>query len=230
MGISAIQKTNVSEQVYEQLREQLLAGEWRPDDKLPSENELAALFGVSRVTVRQALQRMAAQGLLETRLGEGTFVRRYTPGLFMANVIPAAFLTGSPLADVLEFRRMIEAPTAELAIQKATDGDILALGEIYERMSAARLSDKAFFRADFEFHLQFALMTRNSLLAETYRVLQDIFLYGMKEVVRARGHSQGLYYHGLLLEAARGRDAVRCGKIMAEHIENTYEDMKTKNQ
>ena len=58
--------------MFDQLREQILSGGWKPGDKLPSENELAAQFGVSRVTVRNALQRLSGLGLLETRFGEGS--------------------------------------------------------------------------------------------------------------------------------------------------------------
>ena len=59
MSIKKVVKSSVSQQVFDQLREQILSGGWKPGDKLPSENELAAQFGVSRVTVRNALQRLS---------------------------------------------------------------------------------------------------------------------------------------------------------------------------
>ncbi|MDR1060484.1 MAG: GntR family transcriptional regulator [Clostridiales bacterium] len=328
MAIQAIKKIRVGDQVHAQLVEQLLRGAWKPGDRLPSENGLALMFGVSRVTVRQALQKMVAQGLVETRQGDGTFVRSYAPALSMNNVMPAAVLSDNSLADALEFRRIIEAPTAALAVKKATDEDIRRLGDIYDRMlacdrtaaaeagvmgaraeaggaaggreragaggaataeagatgeragasaaggaapalgewpaalvaeagatyisaagatsatiaetdSEARLAgaaaeagatgapeyDQSFYVADFEFHMYFAQMTRNMLLVETYRALRDVFLSAMKEIVGARGRSHGIYYHGLLLDATRARDAALCEKLMAEHIDNTCEDM-----
>ena len=63
MSIKKVVKSSVSQQVFDQLREQILSGGWKPGDKLPSENELAAQFGVSRVTVRNALQRLSGLGL-----------------------------------------------------------------------------------------------------------------------------------------------------------------------
>ena len=73
MAIKKVVKSSVSQQVFDQLREQILSGSWKPGQKLPSENELAAQFGVSRVTVRNALQKLSGLGLLETRFGEGSF-------------------------------------------------------------------------------------------------------------------------------------------------------------
>ena len=75
-GVKPIKRVSVGEQVFTQLKELLVQGEWKPGEKLPSENELAAQFGVSRITVRQALQKLGALGLVETRLGEGSFVKQ----------------------------------------------------------------------------------------------------------------------------------------------------------
>ena len=66
--------------MFEQLKDNLIQGTWKPGEKLASENELASLFGVSRITIRQALSRLAALGLVETRLGEGSFVAEQSPG------------------------------------------------------------------------------------------------------------------------------------------------------
>jgi len=83
MAIRKIKRQSVSDQVFEQLKEQLLMNEWRRGEKLPSENELATSFDVSRVTVRHALQKLTALGLIETKLGEGSFVRDVAPGISM---------------------------------------------------------------------------------------------------------------------------------------------------
>lgn len=75
MVIKPINKVNVSEQVFSQLKKAIVEGVWKPGDKIPSENELASSFGVSRMTVRQSLQKLIALGLIETKLGDGSYVR-----------------------------------------------------------------------------------------------------------------------------------------------------------
>lgn len=226
MAIEQVKRLSISEQAYEQLRRQIGQGEWKPGDRLPSENELAAALGVSRITVRQALQKLATQGLVETKLGEGTFVRVFTPGSLMHGMLPAFFLGGSTLLEVLEFRGLIEAPIAELAAQKAQDADIRTLETIYDRMLKSRDTGKVFFHADLDFHLELASITGNSLAIETYTILKDLLEIAMERIVSIRGDMQGVYYHQLLLEAMRRRDAKACRSIMENHINDTYQSIE----
>ena len=69
MAIQKISRDSISDQVFAQMKEQILRGEWPPGEKIPSENELARQFGVSRITVRNALQKLCALELLETHFG-----------------------------------------------------------------------------------------------------------------------------------------------------------------
>ena len=92
MGIKPIKRVNVGEQVLLQLKKMLIDGEWAPGSKIPSENELAELFEVSRITVRQALQKLNALGLIETRLGDGSYVRNLDIGDSMNALIPFIYL------------------------------------------------------------------------------------------------------------------------------------------
>ena len=124
MGIKPIKKVNVGEQVFEQLKRMLIEGEWEPGSKIPSENELADLFNVSRITVRQALQKLNALGLIETKLGEGSFVKSVDIGESMNALIPVMYLGEHSASQVFEFRQIIETECARLACERATEEDI----------------------------------------------------------------------------------------------------------
>jgi GntR family transcriptional regulator, transcriptional repressor for pyruvate dehydrogenase complex len=223
MGIQPIKKANISEQVFEQLKQQLIAGEWKSGDKIPSENELAVAFGVSRVTVRQALQKMTVLGLIETRLGEGSFVKEIKPGVYMNTLIPMAYLGEQSLLEVLEFRQAIEVKTAELAAKRATDEDIEGLEKIFDRMKKYKDDARRFSEADLDFHLKLAEMTDNSLIIETHNIIKDILSVAMQHIVEKLGNTKGLYYHEMLLEATKERDYKKCGDIMAHHVDETYD-------
>lgn len=225
MAIHPIKRVNISEQVFVQLKDQILRGEWKQGDRLPSENELAAALGVSRVTVRQAIQRLTALGLVETKLGEGSFIRTLTPGTYMNHMIPMAYLNDNSMLEVLEFRRAIESTTAELAAQKADEQDIRTLEDILQKMRADKDDMRKFSRADFEFHLELAKMTKNSLIIETYNILSDLLKTALERIVSRRGNSQGLYYHDLLLQAVKEHDSEKCRRIMTEHLNDTYDSM-----
>ena len=103
MGLSPVKRESISEQVYEQIKQMIIDREWELGEKLPSETELGNILGVSRVTVRQALQKLAVLGLVETRLGEGTFVCEANMAARMkASLVPDIYLTPHSTEEVLD--------------------------------------------------------------------------------------------------------------------------------
>lgn len=202
MEIKPIKRIKVGEQVFQQLKEILLAGEWRPGDKVPSENELAQQFDVSRITVRQALQRLGALGLIETRRGEGSFVKEIDVGDSMNALIPTIYLGGNTQLEIIEFREIIETECAGLAAKRATPKDVEDLRAIWERMNDCKIrSDlQGFGEADFDFHFKIAEITKNPLIMKTNLILRDILQHAMRETIDKMGCENGLYYHNKLIE------------------------------
>ena len=74
-GFESLKKQDIKEQVFEQLLMKIEMGEWKPGEKPPSENELTKAMGVSRITIREAIQKLVAINVVETFQGKGTFVR-----------------------------------------------------------------------------------------------------------------------------------------------------------
>lgn len=127
MEIKPIRKVNVGEMVFNQLQDLLIRGEWKPGDRLPSENELAELFHVSRITVRQALQKLSAMGLIETRLGEGSFVRKVDASESMNALVSTLYLDNASSLQVFEFREILDTEAAGLAVERGTEAEIQEL-------------------------------------------------------------------------------------------------------
>ncbi len=219
MAIQKINKSSVSTQVFEQMKEQLLTGEWKPGEKLPSENELAALFGVSRVTVRNALQKLAALELVETRFGEGTFVRELQAGTSFQQLVPSVYLNRDSFGEVIQFRKIIEGPVCRLACEMATEEDVRRLEAIYLAMEAARDERKAFGRQDFRFHRELARITQNSIVNQIYHIMGDVLLAALDRIVEQRGNQAGLHYHGEILQAIREKDCARAEEQMDRHMD-----------
>lgn len=218
MSIKPIKKVNVSEQVFEQMKELLTKGEWKPGEKLPSENELAEKFCVSRITVRQALQKLNVLGLLETRLGEGSFVRQIEPGDSMNALLPAVLLNRDMLMQVEEFREIIEVEAVKLAVERASEEDIANLKKILRRMETCQGNSKKFGAADLEFHMKLGEMTRNDLMVKTQGILQSTLQEAIEDIVAGVGYAPGIYYHGQLIEAIENHDGRRAADIMKEHL------------
>lgn len=224
MDIQPIHRATVSEQVFSQLKQKIIEGQWVQGEKLPSENDLAEGFQVSRVTIRHAIHKLVALGLAETRTGEGTFIRALTPGALMQGMIPAAFLTPRDTLEVLDFRYVLEVETAGLAARRHKDGDVASLETQLGVMLEARSDPWAFSQADLDFHMLIARITRNSLIIETYHILRDILEVCMKETVDSLGVEIGIPFHKLLITAIRERDADDARRIMREHMDATRQE------
>lgn len=225
MKIKPIRRVNVSDQVFEQMKSLILSGEWEAGVRLPSENNLATLFSVSRITIRQAIQRLVALGLAETHPGEGTYIRTLSSNQSIVGLAPAAYLGDDNMRSVLEFRKAIEVYTAELAAQKADSDDIAKLESILDEMEQEKGDLERFSEIDYSFHYELAVISRNPLIVGSYDLIRDVLRSTFKEIVQKRGRSQGIYYHREILDSIIDKDAERCRVLMTQHIDDTYDDM-----
>ena len=221
--IEPIRKVDVSKQGVGQMLEMIYSGQWKSGDRLPSELELCGLFGVSRVIIRQAIQKLAALDLVETRHGEGSFIKDVSPGGSMNALMPEIYLRGGEdaLRQVLEYREIIEVHSCRLAAERAEAEDCQVLREnvaLMEQMVSAEDS-KGFAQADLDFHLQIARMTRNSIILRIHEILGTILMGAMHDTIRRMGF-MGLWYHQAILEAIEQRDGDRAAALMQEHLSN----------
>ena len=225
MPIRSIQRSMLSEQIFQQIKDSIVRGEWLPGDKLPSEHELCQLFHVSRVPIREALRKLCAIGVLETRRGEGTYVSYLTAGSFMNSLLPILILNKKNMMDILQYRSMVEGESAALAAQNATDEDLIKMQECVEVITKLARPCLEFSQADLRFHRLVAEATQNSLIKGIAIVIQDILLGYYRKINEIMGIERAIYYHTLIFEAIRARDAENARKWMNEHVRTTVEDM-----
>ena len=174
--IRKIVRDGVSDQVYVQLKENIIQGVWQPGLKIPSENQLVSLFGVSRASIRMAIQRMITLGLLESRVGDGTYVRAFTPGAYV-NELVSLGLRPQHQIEIMEFRKALETEALKLAVERATDEDLAELEAIHIRAREAfkNLDLETYFREDLQFHTQIFKMSKNSIFATAVQTLSEVF-------------------------------------------------------
>lgn len=220
MEIKPIKRIKVVEQVFQQLKQLLINGEWNPGDKVPSENELADKFNVSRITIRQALQRLNTLGLIETRRGEGSFVKAVDVGDSMNALIPAMYLGDNSPLEIIEFREIIETECAGLAAKRANTTDVKDLKELWEGMNDCKMNcdPEGFGKADLDFHFKVAEITKNSLIIKTNLILRDILEYAMKSTIDKMGYENALFYHKKLIQEIEDHNSAAASKTMREHI------------
>ena len=225
--LKPIKKESVRVQVFRQLRDQVLRRTWPPGSKIPSEHELSRTMGVSRVSIREGIQHLVSLGILETRHGEGTFVRELSGEIYFNSLIPLMALDETDIFHVLEYRRIIEKGTAALAAERATDHDVAEMEAVYDRMVRSQDDVAEFARADLEFHLVVAKATGNSVLIKVNNVLRSVLSVSMENIVSTLGMRDGLHYHRLLIEAVRSRNAPEAERLMEEHVVRTIERLRS---
>ncbi|NCB50592.1 MAG: FadR family transcriptional regulator [Clostridia bacterium] len=176
-----IKKVSASEMVCESLQSQIASGAWKTGDRLPSESDLARRFGVNRLTVRMALQKLNALGVLETRTGSGTYVIEFDFENYLREASKFYEQTGL-IDDVREFRDHMEIECARLAIERGTEEELKKLEKLAivhrEEWESHDGSDhenwcRRVALADLEFHEQVCRMSHNLLYTYAFAVARE---------------------------------------------------------
>jgi GntR family transcriptional repressor for pyruvate dehydrogenase complex len=224
--LKPVKRRNVKDQVFEQLKDQILKRVWLPGTKIPSENVLVEELGVSRVSIRGAVQMLASLGLVETHQGGGTFVREYTGEIFLNPLFPMLALEATDVFHVLEYRKIIETGTVAVVVEKADEAAIAVLERAYEKMVTESTDVHRFASADLEFHLELAKATGNPIIIKINDFIKTLLGVSMDDIVFNLGVVDGLHYHRKILDAIKARDAELAQSLMKDHIFRTIDRLK----
>jgi len=180
LPLKPIKPTRISDQVFEQLRELIFRGELKPGQQIMPERELADALGVSRTSVRDAINKLAVMGLLKQKQGQGTFVR--SPNSLEKNPLAVAMETqDATLEDLLEVRMGLECNAASLAAGRAVEKDLLFLERSIDQMRKEVDSGRLGTEADVSFHMAISYATKNPLQIFLMRNVYDFLFVGIKE-------------------------------------------------
>lgn len=166
-----IPRHSLAETVVARLQQQLSLGVYQAGDKLPTEPELMAQFGVGRSTIREAVRILANTGLLTVRQGSGTLVEAQRG---IVEPLPQR-LRRADAGDLDEVRQLLEIKIAEKAALVRTRKDIAKMRTLLEHRHAASISGNIqdAIDSDIRFHIAIAVAARNDILADLYRTVAD---------------------------------------------------------
>lgn len=173
MSFQPIKTKKIYEEIVEQLKDLITRGELKPEDKLPSEREMAESLGVSRASVREALTTLEAIGILDIRPGEGTYVKKTSSSATFAPLALVLAVERNPRAQLMEVRRVLESESAALAALRATPEDLEKIGESLEKMQKAESISLAV-KYDLKFHFAIAEATKNTILLRMMNTVADL--------------------------------------------------------
>jgi len=220
---SPLRAPKLGDRVYEQIVERIVDGTLTEGDRLPSEHGFCRMFEVSRPVIREALARLRADGIIESRQGSGSYVRRRP----VRDLLRYGDSTNAAqILRCFEFRIALEGEAAALAAARHTAADLRRIRETNEACNDAANKGRLGKEEDLEFHMAIAHASGNALFADTMELLHDDIQDGMdtarnlnkaeqKERVRIL-HDE----HGTVLEALADSDADRARVAMRAHLHN----------
>ena len=214
------------------LESEIRAGQLPVGNKLPTEAEIMARFDVSRTVVREALSRLQASELVQTRHGIGTFVSQRDPG-GKFRISSQDFATVADVIAVLELRISLETEAAGLAAQRRTDAHLTAMQDALDAFQSAIERDSDAIPPDFQFHMEVARATGNRHFADLMTYLGAMIIPRTRVNTPQSAPEGRLSYlqrvhgeHETIFAAIRSRDADAARAAMRTHLSNSRERLR----
>lgn len=169
--------------VYEILLADIKNGVWKAGDKMPSESELCNMLGVSRITIRAAIQQLKGVGLLETKQGKGTFVTAPSDIYDMSDFNQILNLTEKEFNEINALREILEKKAVELIMEQETP-DLEAVGAAYYGMKRALENHdyEEYSKHDYLFHMSIIIAANNDVFTRIINIFKNEYYKYFKEL------------------------------------------------
>ncbi len=216
-------RKTLSTQLAEMLETAIQEEEWKVGEKMPSEPELAEMYGVSRNTVREAVHYLAISGLIEVRQGDGTYVRNKTA----LDATLAKRLEKEEVKHIMEVRQLIEPAVSAMAAERKTPDESRRLAELHDLMlKSFQEKRQDYLERDAAFHVQIGIMSHNPLLCDLYKAIisryPEVFKKGFLSFME--NDDLEIYLHRDLLDAIIEGDAAAARELTVRMLEHEAKD------
>ena len=224
LAVRQVRKTKVYHEIVDQIKDLITEGRIKPGDRLPPERELAELFKASRNSVRDAIRVLEQMGLIESRQGDGTYVRTLSPEELAEPLALCLLQSRTQMGELWEVRRVLEPALAESAAARITEEE---LAELEAVLDAQRQKVEAGFiglEEDAAFHQGIAEAARNAVMLRVMDTLVDLLRQSRERSLQQRDRPHYSHAgHVRILAALRRRDAVAARAEMLQHLREIEE-------
>lgn len=226
-----IRLERVSEKVASQLKTAISDGLFRVGDRLPSERELAEQMGVSRPSIREALQQLELLGMVETVHGGGSIVKNLTEQAISKPMEIVLKDDRQRVLEVTEVRAFMEAWAAKQAAANRTDEELRSIRELLEEMERDLEKGRIRPEIDFQFHIEIAGATHNTIFVHLIQNIHQLISYSLsihrQQVFVTRDAQETIFRHHLqVFKGIQNQDSEAAEQAMAEHLNFVVSEFK----
>ena len=227
-----IKKSKLTEQIYQHLRELIISGQWPTGYKIPSETELAEQFGVSRMSVRSALQRLESLGLVEIRAGHCSIVTEFSLKDYLSQ-IGDLLLRDSSVSEIIQFRFAYEMAAIRMAIRNASQDGMAELRRYYDDMVFKMGGEDMAQRMEsvYSFYHYICMLSGNSLFVRLDEALKmNILTSNEVENMQYKSRRDYVGIIGTLVSAIESRDIEKATSIFGEIVDTSLRHQEEKDK
>lgn len=215
-----VTKRNLSDTLARRIRGLIQSGEYGEGDRLPPILEMARRFGVGHPTIREALKKLEATGVVQIRHGSGVYVTRSEDVLMHATRDYAGTVTKKLLLDLIRVRVPLEVQSVSDAVENGTPAHFAEMRRLLATASENLENDDVLNSVNMAFHRQIAIASGNTVLTQMLDVLHDLFSDEQRLIIdifgsRKRDHEE----HVGIIEALERRDRALAVERMRTHLE-----------
>jgi GntR family transcriptional repressor for pyruvate dehydrogenase complex len=222
----SVKHVRVSDEIVNQVKTLISEGKLNPGDRLPPERDLVKEFGVSRPSLREALNTLVAMGFLEVK-GKRTFIKSVASESMQDPLSLLIKMDTQKIFDLIEVRKALEAWGAFLAAQRATEEDIKQLENILEEMRNGFEQGRSWEKQDADFHLGIAQATHNTIQTHIMSTIYDLLRESVARVFKDRSKVKKLLdHHNQMFSAIKNHSPDKARERTLEHL--NYVELEVK--
>lgn len=225
--LEPMKRTRLYEGIVKQLTNLINNGSLKPGDRLPTERELAIQLNVSRTAIREALRSLETMGFIESKVGDGTFIKEITLNNVINPFSSILYQDKKLMVELIDVRLLLEVEVAKLAARRISAAKITDIERSLDLMEKEIVEGGIGIKGDNQFHNALAIAAENTAMSKILHMCGDL-LNSTREVAlkNMRDTRIGLKQHREIFEAVKVGDEQKASELMKNHLEEAYKNVQ----
>ena len=217
--LTPVSRTTLTADIFRELVSHVISGTWKPGEKILPERQLGERLGVGRASLREALKALEIIGMIETRLGDGTYVCERSEFLSRPLLWAITSSSEAEIHELVEARTSLETQLSELAAERATADDLKQIGVYLDQMERSVADPEKFRQSDIGFHLAIAEAAHNRIFVNALLLIRNLLQQWIGKTLQVEGVAEkALQQHRAIFLAIAKKNRSAARTAMQEHL------------